>query len=32
LLLLCKLLNFRWKFLVHKNATFNTQPRSKPFE
>jgi hypothetical protein len=27
LLLLCKLLNFRRKFLVHKAATFNAQPR-----
>jgi hypothetical protein len=26
-LLFCKLLNFRRKFLVHKNATFNTQTR-----
>jgi hypothetical protein len=26
-LLLCQLLNFRWKFLVHKIATFNTHIR-----
>ena len=26
-MLFCKLLNFRRKFLVHKNATFNTQQR-----
>jgi hypothetical protein len=29
LLLFCKLLNFRWQFLVHKTATFNTQPRQQ---
>jgi hypothetical protein len=27
LLLFCKLLNFRWKFLVHKIATFHTKKR-----
>jgi hypothetical protein len=27
LLLFCKLLNFRWKFLVHKIATFHTKQR-----